>query len=114
MQYHHEKAITEVMVLDILKQQLPEAKALQKKLAKGEMLNDFDLQHLEYLLHYAHEALPHIQLHKEFEPISRKIIQLYKQVVNSALQAELNAHANNMSRIQAKVIKGGMLGQDID
>ena len=79
----------DIIAIDMLKQQLPEALALKDKIKHGETINDLDLKHLEGMLHSTQGVLPHIQHHQEYGQLTLELIHLYQEIIEQTLDDEL-------------------------
>ncbi len=101
-----------VIAQALLHQHLPEAMALERKIVQGNVINNFDLQHLQEQLLYCHEVLPYFKHHPQYSAISTTLIKHYHHIIQATLNDELLKHNN--THISDKVIRGEMLVEDND
>ena len=80
--------VIEVLVERFEKHRLPRILALQEKVDGGEVLNDMDLEYLEEVLEDAHQNKSLVDRHPEWQEISARVISLYKQITEKALENE--------------------------
>ena len=83
--------VIEVLVERFEKHRLPRIHALQEKVDGGEVLNDMDLEYLEEVLEDAHQNKALVDRHPEWQEISARVISLYKQITEKALENEKGA-----------------------
>ena len=80
--------VIEVLVERFEKHRLPRILALQEKVDGGEVLNDMDLEYLEEVMEDTNKNKPLADRHPEWQEIIAKVIGLYKEITEKALENE--------------------------
>ena len=80
--------IIQVLAERLEKQRLPMALDLKKKVNQGETLNEFDIQFLEQVFKDADKIRPLVDKHPEWQDLAAKLIHLYKEITDRALENE--------------------------
>ena len=80
--------LIEVLLERLEKQRLPRLLALKEKVDDGESLDDVDLDFLESSIADARKVIPIIDRHPEFQSLATKVMELYKDISEKALQIE--------------------------
>jgi phage-related protein len=80
--------LIEVLAKRLEQQRLPKALALREKVGRGEKLNDFDIQFLEDVLQDARQVGDLIERHPEWQDLAARMMHLYKEITDKALQNE--------------------------
>ena len=70
------------------KQRLPRALVLKAKVDRGETLNDLDIRDLDEVFRNARELSPLVDRHPEWHELATKLIGLYKEITDKALENE--------------------------
>jgi hypothetical protein len=69
-------------------QRLPRALSLKDKVDQGETLNELDIHFLEGVLQDAKRVLRLIDQHPEWQDLAAKMIDLYKEITDKAMDNE--------------------------
>ena len=72
-------------------QRLPRALALKDKVDRGEVLDDLDINFLSEVFADAASVRTLVARNPQYEPLVARIIGLYKEITDKALQNEQNA-----------------------
>ena len=73
-------------------QRLPRALALKNKVDRGELLDDFDLGFLEEVFADTSSVRPLVARHPEYQGLVARMMNLYKEITDKALENEKAAH----------------------
>ncbi|MGH8580145.1 MAG: hypothetical protein ACREVK_08505 [Gammaproteobacteria bacterium] len=73
-------------------QRLPRALALKDKVDRGELLDDFDLGFLNEVFADASSLRPLVAQHPEYQELAARMMDLYKQITDKALENEKASH----------------------
>ncbi len=69
-------------------QRLPRALSLKEQVDQGNTLNEFDIHFLEEVFQDAQRISDVLDRHPEWQPLAAKVIHLYKEITDKALQNE--------------------------
>jgi hypothetical protein len=69
-------------------QRYPTALALEKKLASGECLNAWEIEHLKSVLAEIREMQPLLERHPEYRHLAARAISMYAEIAKRALGNE--------------------------
>ena len=73
-------------------QRLPRALALKDKVNRGECLDDFDLGFLNEVFADTSSIRPFLAQHPEYQELAARMMHLYKEITEKALQNEKAPH----------------------
>ncbi|MGH8525087.1 MAG: hypothetical protein ACREXY_13015 [Gammaproteobacteria bacterium] len=73
-------------------QRLPRALALKDKVDRGGLLDDFDLGFLDEVFAETSNVRPLLAQHPEYQELAARMMHLYKQITDKALQNEKASH----------------------
>jgi hypothetical protein len=73
-------------------QRLPRALALKEKVDRGELLDDFDLGFLEEVFADTSGIRPFLAQHPEYQELAARMMHLYKEITDKALENEKASH----------------------
>ena len=87
----HDPGVIQALVERLNTQRLPRALELKKKVDAGETLGEYDMKFLESVFHDAETIKPLMNRHPEYQQLVGKIIKLYKEIVDKAMENEKKA-----------------------
>jgi hypothetical protein len=73
-------------------QRLPRALALKDKVDRGELLDEFDLGFLNEVFADASNLRPLAARHPEYQELAARMMHLYKQITDKALENQKASH----------------------
>lgn len=83
-----ETGLVMVILERLEKQRLPLALQMKEKVDRGELLEDFELRHLEEMLGDANQVKPLVERHPEYQNLAARVLHLYKEITQRALENE--------------------------
>jgi uncharacterized membrane protein YfbV (UPF0208 family) len=83
-----EAGILAVLMERLEKQRLPRILSLKEKVDGGTPLDDRDLDFLEKVMKDAKKAIPFIDKHPEYQLLATKLMALYNEITEKALELE--------------------------
>ncbi|NOQ88548.1 MAG: hypothetical protein GQ550_06445 [Gammaproteobacteria bacterium] len=85
-----DEGLIEVLLERLEKQRLPRLLEIKEKVNGGNLLEDFDIDYLEQSMIDAKNAIPIIDRHPEYQALAAKVMELYKNITEKALEIEKN------------------------
>jgi len=70
------------------KQRIPKALALKEKVDRGELLDDYDITFLKEVTADINKTKPIIERHPEYLTLVTRLVNLYKEISDKALENE--------------------------
>ena len=86
-----DSGLIQVLAERLETQRLPRALSLKEKVDQGETLTEFDIQFLEEVFQDAQQIHPLVDRHPEWQPLAAKMVHLYKEITDKALENEKTA-----------------------
>jgi hypothetical protein len=80
--------LIEVLAKRLETQRLPRALSLKEMVDRGETLAEVDIRFLETVFEDAQRILPLVDRHPEWQDLAGKMIHLYKEITDKALENE--------------------------
>ncbi|MEN8109153.1 MAG: hypothetical protein ABFS22_14260 [Pseudomonadota bacterium] len=90
-EHKHDAGVIQALLDRLNNQRLPRLMDLKDKIDTGEILSDLDLQFLEEVFADAQKARPLIDRHPEYRELSARVIRLYKDILDKAVENEKKA-----------------------
>lgn len=87
----HDAGVIQALVERLNTQRLPFALELKERVDQGETLSDYDLGKLEEVLADAQTIQPLLDRHPEYQDLAGRILHLYKEILEKAMENEKNA-----------------------
>ncbi len=69
-------------------QRLPRVLSIKEKVDEGKVLDRFDIELLEQIFKDANTIKPLLDRHPEWQPLAARMISLYKDITDKALENE--------------------------
>lgn len=76
-------------------QRLPTALAIKKKVDKGEVLSEGDIAFLNQVFEDSEYIKPIIHNHPEWQPLFSRVVTLYTEIMDKALENEQGSAGNS-------------------
>ena len=83
--------VIEVLLERLEKQRLPRLLAIKERVDAGTPLDDVDIEFLESSLKDGRKIIPLLDRHPEYQELSAKVMSLYKEIMDKAMQIETNS-----------------------
>ena len=80
--------LIQVMAEQLERKRLPRALSLKEKVDGGETLDEVDIEFLEGVFNDAQSVITLVDRHPEWQDLAAKMIQLYKDIMEKALENE--------------------------
>ena len=80
--------VIQVMAEQLERTRLPRALSLKEKVDGGATLDELDIEFLEEVFHDAQSVSTLVDRHPEWQDLATKMIQLYKDITEKALENE--------------------------
>ncbi len=81
-----DKGVILVLLERFNKQRLPRAKAMEKKVDAGELLNDHDLQLIRDVQNDSKQIGGLLERHPEFNELATEIIEMWNKIIEKDLE----------------------------
>ena len=80
--------VIQVLAEQLESKRLPRALSLKEKVDRGETLDELDIEFLEGVFEDARSVSTLVDRHPEWQDLAAKMIQLYKEITDKALENE--------------------------
>jgi hypothetical protein len=87
----HDPGVIHALVERLNTQRLPRALDLKKKVDSGETLGEYDMKFLESVFHDAEMIRPLVKRHPEYQELAARVVKLYKEIIDKAMENENKA-----------------------
>ena len=82
----------QVLLERLNNERLPQALDLEKKVNRGECLDDYELRFLQQVFEDANDVQYLFDKHPEYQPLASRLAGLYSDITRKALENEEKAH----------------------
>lgn len=82
--------VVTVLLERLEKQRLPTVLAIKEKVDNGQCLEEFDIDFLKEVFADAQNIMPNVQQHPEYLELVGKVINLYHDITEQAMQTQHN------------------------
>ncbi|MDD2738164.1 MAG: hypothetical protein PHR94_04475 [Methylomonas lenta] len=82
--------VVTVLLERLEKQRLPTVLAIKEKVDNGQCLEEFDIDFLKEVFADAQNIMPNVQQHPEYLELVGKVINLYHDITEQAMQNQHN------------------------
>lgn len=86
----NDSGVLAVLAERLVEQRLPRLELLKAKLDRGEVLSDYDINFLTQALADAQNNMALIDRHPELQALAAKVLHLYKEIMDKAVENENN------------------------
>ena len=86
----NESGTIQVLLDRFNQQRLPQLLELKERVDRGEKLNELDIAHLQQAFSDSNQIKSIVDKHPELQSLVAKVIHLYKQISDKALENERN------------------------
>lgn len=93
MTTENELGVITVLLERLEKQRLPRVLAIKEKVDNGDCLDELDIEFFKDVFEDAHNILPQVDKHPEYQALASRMIQLYHDVMEKATQNQTHRQA---------------------
>lgn len=83
--------VIQTLIERLSNQRLPRVLDMKDKVDTGEKLGDYDIQFLKNVFSDAQNVKPLVDRHPEYQELAIRVIHLYKEIMDKAMENEKNA-----------------------
>lgn len=87
----HDAGVAQVLLDRLNNQRLPRALELKEKVDAGKPLGEYDLRFLDEVFTDTQTIQPLVSRHPEYQPLVARLIHLYKEILDKAMENEKQA-----------------------
>lgn len=84
----NDSGVMAMLAKRLVEQRLPRALELEKKVGRGEVLDDFDFAFLEEVFKDASTIKPMVAKDPQYVEVAARMVHLYKEIIAKALENE--------------------------